>query len=114
MAFGRTDINEVLAYFSLCLGDIPMDGGVQMNRNQAKLLLDWAKKEYPNVDPIEVAKRLITIGTGDTFHRNHCTTMLYINRYKGRLIMVGKEQKAREQAAAPKEVQMVGRLRKLE
>ncbi len=110
MAHGRPDINEIVRYFQEKLGDVPMDGTVQMNRNNTKLLLDWAKKTYPNVDPVATIKRLIDIGTQDDFHKRFCNTTLYLFRHKGKLIMIGLEQKAKDR---PKSV-VVGGLRKLD
>lgn len=96
MAYGRPDINEILRYFQEKLGDVPMDGTVVFNRNNAKRLLDWGKKTYPGVDPVATIKRLIDIGTADDFHKQFCNTFLYIDRHKGKLIMLGREQRAKE------------------
>lgn len=110
MAYGREDINELLEYFQLKLGDVPMDGSREMNRNNAKRLVDWAKKTYPGYDAVVTIKRLIDIGTSDEFHKRYCNTTLYLDRHKGKLIIAAKEQRQAEE----KPVVMVGGLRKLD
>ena len=100
MTYGRQDINEVIGCLKEHLGDIPMDGAVCSNRNYSKHLLDWAAKTFPDYEPVAIVNRLIDIAMGDDFHRRNCTTMGYIHRNKGRLMMIAKEKRDKEVAVS--------------
>lgn len=96
MAERNLDIDRVLAFFSASLNGIPMDGGAKMSRIYAKHLLDWARSDYPGADPVKVVERLIHIAMGEEFHRRNCTSLGYIHRNKGKLVLIGKEQRKKQ------------------
>lgn len=91
MAFGNPEVSAVLEYLTERLDGIPMDGG-GMNRKYAYLLINWARREYPDWDPVGIARRLINIAMADRFHQMRATSVGYIWRNKGQLIILGRQQ----------------------
>ena len=77
-------------------------------------LLNHFSKEYPDHDPVETTKRLIDIAIGDSFHRGLATKVSYLWFNKGRLILLGKQQREQQRLRAIEAKQVVQTLKKPE
>lgn len=109
---GRPDINEVIEYLRASLGDVPMDGTQQQNRNNCKLLLDFLSRQYPGYDPVAGAKRMIDLAMGDGWHKGRCTNVQYLYWNRGKIIALGVASKPKEEPKQPPPV--VGQLRQID
>jgi len=89
-------LDEVIHYLSERMAPIPLNDTHKMRRVYAKHILDWAEKEYPQTDPMIVAKRLINIATKDEWHRRNAMSVGYIYRQRGKLVMLGLEEKEKK------------------
>lgn len=92
MAFGNPEVNAVIEHMTAMLDGVPMDGTKDGNRKYAYLLINWARREYPDWDPVGRVRRLINIAMSDRNHRMWATKMKYIWDNKGRLVILGRQQ----------------------
>lgn len=90
-------IDEIIAYLADKMRPVPLNDSHKMRRIFVKHIIDWSEREYPGVDPLVVAKRLINIATADDWHRRNAMSLGYIYRNRGKLVMLGLEQKEAEQ-----------------
>lgn len=96
MAYGNPEVNAVMEHMTTMLDGVPMDGTLKLNRQYAFHLLNWARREYPDWDPVWIAKRLINIAMADRFHQMRATSIGYIWRTKGQLILLGRQQSGQQ------------------
>lgn len=76
-SFGNEDINTCMNIFKEKLGG-SLDDSEKMNRRFCRLLLNRIKKDYPDKNPVNGVKALITVGLQDKFHGKNLTNMKYL------------------------------------
>lgn len=71
-------INELIEYLKLKAEITTIDGKQNVNRMRARNLLQRLKKEYPDEDPLYLAKSLIDIALADQFLSSSCTSIIWL------------------------------------
>ena len=88
--FGDPQINASISFLKEKLGGSP-DGSIAINRRFCKFLLDKLRKDYPNKDPVELVKALISGGIQDAFHGKNITNFRYLYYNCQKIIYTIKE-----------------------
>lgn len=91
--------DEILAYLADKMQPVPLNDTHKMRRVFARHLIKWSESEYPGVDPLVVARRLINIAVWDPWHRRNAMSISYIYRHRGKLVLLGLEQKEKKRQA---------------
>jgi hypothetical protein len=90
--YGNPEINQCIEFLKSSLGG-SLDGTIQKNRIFAKHLMGKMKKDYPDKEPVEQIKALITFGRKDNFHGKNMTSFEYIYKNKQKIIEAVRGQK---------------------
>ena len=70
-----------------------LDGSEAKNRQSAYNLIRKLRKDYPNFDPLDSARRLINYATADTFHGPKCTKVYYLLENVGKIHAEAQQKK---------------------
>lgn len=86
VAYGNESINAIIQFFEVSLNSGSLDGSRAKNRQFAHHILNRMKKDYPDKDPVDQVKALISFGLKDPFHGKNLTSFEYLYRNTQKII----------------------------
>lgn len=76
--YGKPDINELIKFLKDANDGKSLDGTVKYNRRFCNLLINKIAKDYPELNPVESIKIIITKGKNHKFHGPKITGFHYL------------------------------------
>lgn len=84
--YGKPDINELILFLKEANNVNSLDGTVKENRNFCNLLIIRIAKDYPDHNPVESIKLLITKAKESSFHGPNTTGFKYLYKHTQSII----------------------------